>query len=106
MKKIIPVIKVIPKIRDVAVKHTIKLTETTLIKTENANKFLTELLIYFYLYHKQLKRLFRVILNSGNFCVSVFKLDIKHYRLFLLPEPLWGWSLRFNRARFLLISEQ
>ena len=42
MKKLIPVIKVIPKLRDAAIKQTIKLSEKTIAKTEKANNFLTE----------------------------------------------------------------
>jgi len=47
MKKLAPVIKVVPKIKNAAIKHTIRLSEKTIGKTKELNNILTEVADFF-----------------------------------------------------------
>jgi len=77
MKKIIPVIKVIPKLRDVVLKHSIRLTEKTILKTEKANNFLTELANVFLFISRTFKEAFSRDFEFKEFLNQCFQIGYK-----------------------------
>lgn len=100
MKKFIPVVRVIPKLRDVTVKSISKLSDKTLSKTEAAGNFLTDVADVFLLISQVTREAFSRDFELRSSSASVFRSAINPYRLLQLPEPLWAWYSRFNHALY------
>jgi len=93
MKKIVPINKVIPKLREVAVKHTIILTEKTIAKTEIANNFLTEAANFLLFISLTIKETFSVDFEFKEFLRQCFQIGYKTLPLISVTGAIMGLVL-------------
>ena len=93
MKKLIPVIKVIPKLRDAARKQTIKLSEKTYEKTEKANNFLTEVANFFLFISRTFKETFSRDFEFREFLRQCFQIGYKSLPLISVTGVIMGLVL-------------
>jgi len=93
MKKLIPVIKVLPKIRDAAIKQTIKLSERTIEKTESASNFLTELADFFLFLSRTTKETFSRDFEFREFLRQCFQIGYKSLPLVSVTGIIMGLVL-------------
>jgi phospholipid/cholesterol/gamma-HCH transport system permease protein len=77
MKKITHVIKIIPKLRDVAKKHSISLSEKTLVKTENVSTFFSEVANIFLFMSRTIKETFSRDFEFKEFLRQCFQIGTK-----------------------------
>jgi phospholipid/cholesterol/gamma-HCH transport system permease protein len=93
MKKAAVVIKVIPKLRDAALKHTINLTEKTIKKTEIANNFLTEAANFFIFISLTVKETFSFDFEFKEFLRQCFQIGYKTLPLISITGAIMGLVL-------------
>ena len=93
MKKLTPVIKVIPKLRDAAMKQTIKLSEKTFEKTEKANNFLTEVANIFLFISRTTKETFSRDFEFREFLRQCFQIGYKSLPLISVTGIIMGLVL-------------
>ena len=93
MKKFTPVIKVIPKLRDAALKQTIKLSEKTIEKTEKANNFLTEVANVFLFISRTIKETFSRDFEFREFLRQCFQIGYKTLPLISVTGIIMGLVL-------------
>jgi phospholipid/cholesterol/gamma-HCH transport system permease protein len=103
MKKLIPVIKVIPKLRDAALKHTIKFSEKTLGKTEKVNNFLTEVADFFLFISRTTKETFSRDFEFREFLRQCFQIGNKSLPLISVTGIIIGLVLTIQ-SRPALVS--
>jgi phospholipid/cholesterol/gamma-HCH transport system permease protein len=93
MKKFIPVTKVIPIIRDAAVKRTIKLSENTIIKTEKANNFFSELANIFLFISQTIRETFSREFEFREFLRQCYQIGNKSLPLISVTGTIMGLVL-------------
>jgi phospholipid/cholesterol/gamma-HCH transport system permease protein len=93
MNKLTPVIKVIPKLRDAAMKHTIRLSEKTIEKTENVNNFLTEVAGIFLFISRTVKETFSRDFEFREFLRQCFQIGYKTLPLITITGIIMGLVL-------------
>jgi len=103
MKKPFPVIKAIPKLRDAALKQTIKLSEKTLDKREKANNFLTEFADFFLFLSRVLKETFSRDFEFREFLRQCFQVGYKSLPLISVTGIIMGLVLTIQ-SRPVLVS--
>jgi len=103
MKKLIPVIKVIPKLRDVALKQTIKLGERTFKRTEKANNFLAEFASFFLFLSRTTKEAFSRDFEFREFFRQCFQVGYKSLPLISVTGIIMGLVLTIQ-SRPVLVS--
>jgi phospholipid/cholesterol/gamma-HCH transport system permease protein len=103
MKKLIPVIKVIPKLRDAAIKQTIKLSEKTIVRTEKASNFLTELADFFLFISRTAKETFSRDFEFMEFLRQCFQIGYKSLPLISVTGIIIGLVLTIQ-SRPALVS--
>jgi phospholipid/cholesterol/gamma-HCH transport system permease protein len=103
MKKPFPVIKVIPKLRDAALKQTIKLSEKTFEKREKANNFLTELANFFLFLSRTTKEAFSRDFEFTEFLRQCFQIGYKTLPLISVTGIIMGLVLTIQ-SRPTLVS--
>jgi phospholipid/cholesterol/gamma-HCH transport system permease protein len=103
MKKLIPVIKVIPKLRDAAIKQTIKLSEKTIVRTEKASNFLTELADFFLFVSRTTKETFSRDFEFMEFLRQCFQIGYKSLPLISVTGIIIGLVLTIQ-SRPALVS--
>jgi phospholipid/cholesterol/gamma-HCH transport system permease protein len=102
MKKLIPVIKVIPKLRDAARKQTIKLSEKTFEKTEKAHNFLTEFADFFLFLSGTIKETFSRDFEFREFLRQCFQIGYKSLPLISVTGIIMGLVLTIQSRPTLL----
>lgn len=90
MKKLIPGIKVIPKLRSAAIKQTIKLSETTIGKTKEVNNFLTAIADFFLFLSRTTKETFSRDFEFREFLRQCFQIGYKSLPLVSLTGIIMG----------------
>jgi phospholipid/cholesterol/gamma-HCH transport system permease protein len=103
MKKLIPVIKVIPKLRDAALKQTIKLSERTFEKTEKANSFLAEFANFFLFLSRATRETFSRDFEFREFLRQCFQVGYKSLPLISVTGIIMGLVLTIQ-SRPVLVS--
>jgi phospholipid/cholesterol/gamma-HCH transport system permease protein len=103
MKKLIPVIRVIPKLRDAAIKQTIKLSEKTFVRTEKASNFLTELADFFLFVSRTTKETFSRDFEFMEFLRQCFQIGYKSLPLISVTGIIIGLVLTIQ-SRPALVS--
>lgn len=93
MKKLIPVIKVIPKLRDAAIKQTIKLSETTIGKTKEVNNFLTSIADFFLFLSRTTRETFSRDFEFREFLRQCFQIGYKSLPLVSVTGIIMGLVL-------------
>ncbi len=93
MRKLVPVIKIIPKLRDAAIKQTIKLSERTIGKTESASNFLTELADFFLFVSRTTKETFSREFEFREFLRQCFQIGYKSLPLISVTGIIMGLVL-------------
>lgn len=93
MKKLVPVFKIIPKLRDAAIKQTIKLSEKTIGKTESASNFLTELADFFLFVSRTTKETFSREFEFREFLRQCFQIGYKSLPLISVTGIIMGLVL-------------
>jgi len=93
MKKFTPVIKVLPKIRDAALKSTLKLSEKTIERTEKANNFLTEVANVFLFISRTAKETFSRDFEFMEFLRQCYKIGYKTLPLISVTGIIMGLVL-------------
>jgi phospholipid/cholesterol/gamma-HCH transport system permease protein len=93
VKKKFPIIKVIPKIRDVAIKHTLKLSEHTIGKTEKFNEFLTEVANIFLFITHTIKETFSLDFEFKEFLRQCFQIGYRSLPLISVTGTIMGLVL-------------
>jgi phospholipid/cholesterol/gamma-HCH transport system permease protein len=93
MKRFIPVIKVVPRLREVVIKHTINLSEKTIGKTEKANNFLTEVADVFLFISKVFKETFSRDFEFREFLRQCFQIGYKSLPLISVTGVIIGLVL-------------
>lgn len=93
MKKFTPVIKVIPNLRDTAMKQTIKLSEKTFGKTEKVNNFLTEVANIFLFISRTIKETFSRDFEFSEFLRQCFQIGYKTLPLISVTGTIIGLVL-------------
>jgi phospholipid/cholesterol/gamma-HCH transport system permease protein len=93
MKRIVPVIKVIPKLRDAARKQTIKLSEKTLVKTENAHNFFLETADFFLFLSRVTRETFSRDFELREFLRQCFQIGYKTLPLISVTGIIMGLVL-------------
>jgi phospholipid/cholesterol/gamma-HCH transport system permease protein len=92
MKKLIPVIKVIPSLRD-AKRHAIKLSEKTFEKTEKLNNFFTEVAGFFSFVSLTIKETFSRDFEFKEFLRQCFQIGYKSLPLISVTGTIMGLVL-------------
>jgi phospholipid/cholesterol/gamma-HCH transport system permease protein len=90
MKKNIPVIMMIPKLRDAAMKHTIRLSEKTMGKTEGASEILIQLADFFLFLAQTAKETFSRDFEFREFLRQCFQIGYKSLPLVSLTGIIMG----------------
>jgi phospholipid/cholesterol/gamma-HCH transport system permease protein len=90
VKNIIPIIKVIPKLRDVGLKHTIRLSEKTIVKTKKANTFFSELADFFLFIFQTIKESFSGDFEFREFLRQCFHIGYKTLPLISVTGTIMG----------------
>ncbi len=103
MKKPIPVIKVIPKLRDAAIKQTIRLSEKTIVKTAKAGNFLTEIADFFLFLSRTTKETFSRDFEFREFFRQCFQIGYKTLPLISVTGIIIGLVLTIQ-SRPALVS--
>jgi len=93
MKKFTPVIKVIPKLRDAALKQTIKLSEKTIERTEKAGNFITEVANVFLFMSRTIKETFSRDFEFMEFLRQCFQIGYKSLPLISVTGIIMGLVL-------------
>ena len=93
MKIINPVIKVIPKLIRNAAKHSIKLSEKTMAKTEEANSFLTEIANVFLFIVQIIRETFSRNFEFKEFMRQCFQIGYKSLPLISITGTIMGLVL-------------
>jgi phospholipid/cholesterol/gamma-HCH transport system permease protein len=93
MKKHIPIAKVIPKLRDAAIKHTVKLSERTFERKEKANNFLTEFANFFLFLSQTIKETFSLDFEFKEFLRQCFQIGYKSLPLISVTGIIMGLVL-------------
>jgi phospholipid/cholesterol/gamma-HCH transport system permease protein len=102
MKKFTPVIKVIPNLRDAAMKHTIKLSEKTFGKTETINNFLTEVANIFLFILRTIKETFSRDFEFREFLRQCFQIGYKSLPLISVTGTIMGLVLTIQSRPILV----
>jgi phospholipid/cholesterol/gamma-HCH transport system permease protein len=102
MKKLTPVIRVIPKLRDAAIKQTIRLSEKTLGRTEKANNFLTEVANIFLFISRTTKETFSRDFEFREFLRQCFQIGYKTLPLVSVTGIIMGLVLTIQSRPALL----
>jgi phospholipid/cholesterol/gamma-HCH transport system permease protein len=92
MKRLIPVIKVIPNLRDVK-KHVIRLSEKTIEKTGKASNFLTEIARFFLFTSRTVKETFSRDFEFKEFLRQCFVIGYKTLPLISVTGVIMGLVL-------------
>jgi phospholipid/cholesterol/gamma-HCH transport system permease protein len=103
MKKAIHVIKVIPKLRDAAIKQTIKLSEETIVKTVKAGNFLTEIADFFLFLSRTTQEIFSRDFEFREFFRQCFQVGYKTLPLISVTGIIIGLVLTIQ-SRPALVS--
>jgi phospholipid/cholesterol/gamma-HCH transport system permease protein len=103
MKKLIPVIKVIPKLRDAAIKQTIRLSEKTIVRKEKASNFLTEVADIFLFISRTTKETFSRDFEFREFLRQCFQIGYKSLPLISVTGIIIGLVLTIQ-SRPALVS--
>jgi len=90
MKYRIPVIQVIPKLRDAAIKQTIKLSEKTIGKSERAGNFFTQLTDFFLFLSQMAKETFSRDFEFREFWRQCFQIGYKSLPLVSVTGLIMG----------------
>lgn len=90
MKKFNPVIKVIPKVRDVTAQSLRRLSEKTLVKTEQASNFLTELADVFLFMMRIFRETFSRHFEFREFFRQCFQIGYKSLPLISVTGAIIG----------------
>ncbi len=93
MKKLIPVIKVIPKLRDTVIQQTIKLSEKTIGKTKAANNFLADLADFFLFLSRTIKETFSRDFEFREFLRQCYQIGYKTLPLVSVTGIIMGLVL-------------
>ena len=93
MKKLSPVIKVIPKLRDAALKNVIRISEKTIEKTEKANNFITEIAAVFLFISRTAKETFSRDFEFSEFLRQCFQIGYKTLPLISVTGIIMGLVL-------------
>jgi phospholipid/cholesterol/gamma-HCH transport system permease protein len=93
MKKFTPVIKVIPKIRDAALKQTIKISEKTIERTVKVNNFITEVADVFLFLSRTIKETFSRDFEFREFLHQCFQIGNKTLPLISVTGIIMGLVL-------------
>lgn len=93
MKKFKPVIKVIPKVRDATVQSLRRLSEKTLVKTEQANNFLTEFADVFLFIMRIFRETFSRNFEFKEFLRQCFQIGYKSLPLISITGTIMGLVL-------------
>lgn len=93
MKKFTPIAKVIPTIRNAAIKHTLKLSEHTIGKTEKLNKFLTGVANIFLFITHTFKETFSRDFEFKEFLRQCFQIGYKTLPLISVTGTIIGLVL-------------
>jgi phospholipid/cholesterol/gamma-HCH transport system permease protein len=93
MKKFTPVIKVIPRLRDVAMKQTIKISEKTIERTEKVNNFITEVANVFLFLSRTIKETFSRDFEFREFLRQCFQIGNKTLPLISVTGIIMGLVL-------------
>jgi phospholipid/cholesterol/gamma-HCH transport system permease protein len=102
MNKPTPVIKVIPKLRDAAIKQTIKLSEKTFEKTEKVNDFLTEVANIFLFISRATKETFSRDFEFKEFLRQCFQIGYKTLPLISVTGIIMGLVLTIQSRPVLI----
>jgi phospholipid/cholesterol/gamma-HCH transport system permease protein len=92
MKRLIPVIKIIPNLREVK-KHVIRLSEKTIERTEKANSFLTEIATFFLFTSRTVKETFSRDFEFKEFLRQCFVIGYKTLPLISVTGIIMGLVL-------------
>ena len=93
MKKFTPVIKVIPKIRDAALKQTIKISEKTIERTAKVSNFITEVADVFLFLSRTIKETFSRDFEFREFLRQCFQIGNKTLPLISVTGIIMGMVL-------------
>jgi phospholipid/cholesterol/gamma-HCH transport system permease protein len=93
MQKPIPAIKVLPKIRDAAVKQTIKLIDRTMVRSKKASNFFTELADIFIFLSRTIKETFSRDFEFREFLRQCFQIGYKTLPLVSVTGIIMGLVL-------------
>ncbi len=93
MKNKFPIVKVIPNLRNVAIKHTIKLSEKTIGKTEKASGFFTEIANIFLFISRTFKETFSRDFEFKEFLRQCFQIGYKTLPLISVTGTIIGLVL-------------
>ena len=93
MKKFTPVIKVIPKIRDAALKQTIKISEKTIERTAKVSNFITEVADVFLFLSRAIKETFSRDFEFREFLRQCFQIGNKTLPLISVTGIIMGLVL-------------
>ncbi len=93
MKKLIPVIKVLPKLRDAAVRQSIRLSEKTIVRTEKVSNFFTELADIFLFLSRTIKETFSLDFEFREFLRQCFQIGYKSLPLVSVTGIIMGLVL-------------
>ena len=93
MKKLSPVIKVIPKLRDAALKNVIRISEKTIEKTEKANNFITEIAAVSLFISRTAKETFSRDFEFSEFLRQCFQIGYKTLPLISVTGIIMGLVL-------------
>ena len=93
MKKPNPVIKVLPKLRDAAVKQSIRLSEKTIVRTEKVSNFFTELADIFLFLSRTIKETFSLDFEFREFLRQCFQIGYKSLPLVSVTGIIMGLVL-------------
>ena len=93
MKKFTPVIKVIPKIRDAALKQTIKISEKTIERTAKVSNFITEVADVFLFLSRAIKETFSRDFEFREFLRQCFQIGNKTLPLISVTGIIMGMVL-------------
>lgn len=90
MKKLAPVIKVIPKLRDAATKQTIRISESTIVKTKEISNFFSEIANIFLFISNTVKATFSRDFELAEFLRQCFQIGYKTLGLISVTGLIMG----------------
>jgi phospholipid/cholesterol/gamma-HCH transport system permease protein len=93
MKNPIPDIKILPILKKAAIKHTIKLSEKTIVRTEKIGNFFTELADFFLFLSRTVKETFSRDFEFREFLNQCFQIGYKSLPLVSLTGLIMGLVL-------------
>jgi phospholipid/cholesterol/gamma-HCH transport system permease protein len=93
MKKHTPIVKVIPKLRDAALKQTIKISEKTIERTAKVNNFITEVADVFLFLSRTIKETFSRDFEFREFLRQCFQIGNKTLPLISVTGIIMGLVL-------------